>query len=181
MCRVQGDAAMKGLLVLAAVLGTLVAAPAGAAQPYGGCAEAWQAPHSKGATVCRDRGWQINLHGTRQDHPRGTVVSPHAVLRYLNLPNCKYEDGGENQPCAWNLQGVQGNGVGLAYWVDREDRSRYVWRHPARHGWKAVSHRIAESLADYGDARWERWRYDSRHADGVLHLRAPNGRHRTIR
>ncbi len=29
------------------------------AEPYGGCAEAWQAPHSTGAEDCRRLGWTV--------------------------------------------------------------------------------------------------------------------------
>src|SRR5262245_63358868 len=64
-------------------------------QPYGGCAEAWQAPHSKGADECRAHGWTVRAR---------LVVGPHRWVRYNNLPHCREEDGsGQKSACTWNI------------------------------------------------------------------------------
>jgi hypothetical protein len=82
--------------------------------PYGGCAEAWQAPRSEGARWCRSHGWLV---GARY------VVSPRKVLRFYHLPPCRYEDGsgqplrGGNRNCGWNVTEGDGNGRGLVYLV----------------------------------------------------------------
>jgi hypothetical protein len=171
-------------VIVAAIVATgFVAARATSATP-GPCAEAWQYPHSQRVSECRRAGWTINLNGIRQGYPRGVIVSPHAVPRYVNIPACKAEDGGPVLPCAWNIVADQstGDGEGLAYWVDRQDRVRYVWRYPAVNGWRAVPRWLNRSLHDAGYGRnWLRWRYDSRHVDGELRLWAPDGRHVTIR
>lgn len=89
------------------IIGTMPKADA--AQPYGGCAEAWQAPHSAGAQDCRDDQWLVASR---------YVVSPRGVLRYVNLPVCRNEDGSGNRgTCSWNVEGGNGNGHGLAYLV----------------------------------------------------------------
>lgn len=76
---------------------------------YGGCKEAYVAPQSVGADECRDKGWIIGAQGTY-------VVSPRNVLRYYNLPSCRYEDGsGQRQACGWNVTGGNGNGAGRVY------------------------------------------------------------------
>lgn len=97
--------------------------PAGAAQPYGGCDEAWQAPHSAGAQECRDHGWTVR--------PR-LVVSPHSILRYSALPPCTFEDAsGGPIPCSWNFPGSDdGMGGGASFWVSgtyAHNRGHYVW------------------------------------------------------
>ena len=48
-------------------------------QPYGGCAEAWQAPQSAGAEECRAHGWIVR--------PR-FVVGPHGWVQAMRLPDC---------------------------------------------------------------------------------------------
>jgi len=91
-------------------------------QPYGGCAEAWQAPHSKGADECRDLGWTVRV-GPRG---HGIVVSPRRVIRYEWLADCRYEDGSRQRAaCVW-YAGERGNGEGRSYWLDRADRVHYV-------------------------------------------------------
>jgi hypothetical protein len=47
------------------------------------------------------------------------------------LPHCRNEDGsGQRSACTWNVGPRQdGNGRGLAYWLDRRDRTHYVWDH----------------------------------------------------
>lgn len=82
--------------------------------PYGGCAEAWQAPRSEGARYCRSKGWLV---GARY------VVSPRKVLRMYALPSCRYEDGSGqpkrhgNRNCGWNVTEGDGNGRGEVYLV----------------------------------------------------------------
>lgn len=82
--------------------------------PYGGCAEAWQAPRSEGARYCRSHGWLV---GARY------VVSPRKVLRMYDLPSCRYEDGSGqpkvsgNRNCGWNVTEGDGNGRGEVYLV----------------------------------------------------------------
>jgi len=124
------------------VLGLLVAQRASAV-PYGGCDEAWQAPHSAGARWCRARGWVVM---------RRLVVSPRAVVRYSSLPHCPWEDGGENQPCSWNFGPGDGNSRGLSYWIGRQDRTHYVWWNNPSSGttWRWVSREFADVLAEGG-------------------------------
>ena len=87
------------------------------AQPYGGCAEAWQAPRSEGAQWCRDHGWTV---GARY------VISPRRILRHYRLPSCEVEDASSGPvPCGWNVVAVDGNGRGRAYVVTGSNR------HPA--------------------------------------------------
>ena len=109
--------------------------------PYGGCAEAWQAPRSPGAELCRDRGWSVSAR---------FVVGPRGVVRHSSLPHCRYEDGsGGPRPCTWNVgRRVDGNGIGLAYKVRRDLTARYVWpRSPAVDGWRWVTDTEARRLA----------------------------------
>lgn len=88
-------------------IGTEDADAATSSQPYGGCKEAYQAPTSKGAADCRDKGWTVRP---------GFVVSPRGVLRYYDLPSCRLEDGsGQYHACGWNVTEGDGNGRGLAY------------------------------------------------------------------
>lgn len=92
----------------------LAEARADDAKPYGGCKEAHVAPQSDGARECRAKGWTVTKH---------LVLSPQTVLRYIDLPACKQEDGsGQKRPgCHWNLSKEpteeQGDGHGLVYVV----------------------------------------------------------------
>jgi hypothetical protein len=143
--------ALAGLLLLAFTFGT--ASPAGAAtQPYGGCDEAWQAPHSAGAQDCRNAGWTIR---------KRLVVNPHGVVRMSTLPHCLEEDGsGQRSACTWNVGPRQdGNGIGLAYWLDRHDRTHYVWNSaPHRVRWQWVTARQAHNMASTGHRAARYWR-----------------------
>lgn len=95
-----------GILALA---GVQDAHAAKSDQPYGGCDEAWQAPHSEGAETCRDLGWVVR---------KNLVVGPRKWVRMSALPSCKYEDGTGHRPaCSWNFGSGDGNGEGNAYWV----------------------------------------------------------------
>ena len=139
-------------------------------QPYGGCEEATLAPHSAGANECRAHGWTIM---------RRLAVNPHGVVKGSGLPHCRYEDGGENQPCSWNFhdgRGIDGNNRGLSYWIDREDRTHYVWSRPARYPWHAVGHELADALAEGADKprRWERCRTTGVQRR-VIRVACPNG------
>lgn len=120
-------------------------------QPYGGCAEAWQAPASAGADQCRDHGWTVRA--------RLVLDSRHRV-RASRLPHCRQEDGsGQRSACSWNFHDgtVDGNGYGMAYWVDRANRFHTVWsRHPARLdlGWHwTTRHEQAQHIPAYCIAR----------------------------
>lgn len=165
---------MKGTIITtvaaAAVLaGTVLGASQADAwrQPYGGCKEAWQAPHSDGADACRRHDWTV--------HHR-IVTDPHDTVRYSTLPSCEFEDGsGSSLPCSWNFGDDDGNGRGLAYWISgtwRHHRAHYVW--PERHhNWVSAS--LADVLAespypdDAGSRNWEACRLNHRHvrcADG---------------
>jgi hypothetical protein len=117
------------------------AAPVRATAPYGGCDEAWQAPRSPGADLCRARGWSVSAR---------FLVGPRAVVRHSSLPHCRFEDGsGGPRPCTWNVgPRVDGNGIGLAYKVRRDMSARYVWpRSPAVDGWRWVTVGEAHRLA----------------------------------
>jgi len=113
---------------LAALLGTGMPNATAAAQPYGGCDEAYRYSNSAGAQDCRDAGWTIR--------PR-LVVGPHGVVHMSRLPHCRSEDSSGGTACSWNIGSrIDGNGIGLAYWLDRNDRTHYVWdRNPLRTGW----------------------------------------------
>jgi hypothetical protein len=102
-----------------------VAEAAQAAQPYGGCDEAYAYARSAGAQDCRDAGWTIR--------PR-LVVGPGGWVYYSVLPHCRHEDGsGQRSACTWNFgQGQKdGNGRGRMIWNDEHDRTHYVkgWKH----------------------------------------------------
>lgn len=146
--------AVRLAAALASVAVTVVShLPAASAsqQPYGGCKEGWQAPHSAGARWCRAHGWVVT---------RRLVVSPRGVVRYSSLPHCPWEDGGENQPCSWNFLPGDGNSRGLSYWIDRNDRTHYVWaRVPTGNGWRWVSREFADVLTEggYKDADRRLW------------------------
>lgn len=74
-------------------------------QPYGGCKEAWQAPHSAGAQDCRDHGWVVRAR---------VVVGPRGYVRYLRAPACRTEDG--PGPCFWDARS-RGNGQGSSFFL----------------------------------------------------------------
>jgi hypothetical protein len=112
-----------------------------ATEPYGGCAEAWMAPRSAGARLCRDLGYAVSAR---------FVLSPRGVVLHSSLPHCRSEDGsGGRRPCTWNVgRRVDGNGVGLAYKVRRNMTARYVWAEsPIVAGWRWVGERQAHRLA----------------------------------
>lgn len=147
---------------------------ADARQPYGGCAEAWQAPRSPGAQQCRELGYAISAR---------FLVSPRGVVLHSSLRHCAYEDGsGGPRPCTWNVGTRRdGNGRGLAYKVRRDFSVRYVWAEsPAGDGWRWVGERMAGKLGDRftrpGDRRsvaaWQRCVI--RHAD-TTRVKCPDG------
>ena len=88
-----------------------------AAEPYGGCDEAWQAPHSQGADDCRALGWTVR--------PR-FVLSPKDRVKYLDLRPCEQEDS--DGPCYWNAQ-TMGNGEGDSFIIrgERDGKHRIWW------------------------------------------------------
>lgn len=110
------------ILAMAATTATiLIASPAQASQPYGGCKEAHLAPHSSGASWCRAHGWTVT---------RRLVVNRYHKVVFDRLPLCRQEDGsGQRSACTWNLHPStpQGNGIGKGYWLDRRDRAHFVW------------------------------------------------------
>jgi hypothetical protein len=106
---------IAGFALLGALIGIWISPGRGVAldandpnqQPYGGCAEAWQAPQSEGAEWCRSRGWVVR---------RAIVVSPRNWVRYYALPTCRYEDGsGGPLPCQWNF--AKPPSAGMDYWI----------------------------------------------------------------
>lgn len=114
-----------GSLVVGVVVGLLVTAvvalvlagglvvKADAAQPYGGCDEAWRYPHSQGAAECRRAGWTIRPHFT---------IDPTNRLRSTDLPACRYED---SHGCYWNAR-KRGNGRGDSFVTTMRGRVYYV-------------------------------------------------------
>lgn len=70
----------------------------------------------------------VNVYG---DNGTGLQVNRHRVVLGSSLAHCHYEDGsGGPRPCTWNVgQPVDGNGIGLAYWVGRRAHVHYVWAH----------------------------------------------------
>lgn len=88
-------------------------------QPYGGCKEAIDYPHSDGADWCRAHGWTVT---------RRIIIRPDRwVIAYRNLPVCVVEDQVES-PCRWNFGAGQphGNGEGRAFWVNSAGVRRFV-------------------------------------------------------
>ena len=115
-------AAASLVALTAAGLATIAPAPAQAwTQPYGGCKEAARYTHSPGAHECRVHGWTIR--------PR-LIVTPRGHVVMSRLPHCREEDGsGQRGACSWNIGPRRdGNGRGLAYWLDEHDRTHYVVR-----------------------------------------------------
>jgi len=110
---------LTAALMLSTFLASFAVIPrADASQPYGGCDEAWQAPHSVGAKWCRSHGWIVR--------PR-IVVGPHGHVRFRTMPKCITEDGsylrrngtvGYQRHCFWNAR-TMGNGRGSSYILDR--------------------------------------------------------------
>ena len=144
LAAVVGAAAFLISCAVVVLAGSPQPAHAGVAdgtEPYGGCAEAWQAPRSAGADLCREQGYTVSAR---------FVLSPRGVVLHSSLPHCAYEDGsGGRRPCTWNVgRPVDGNGIGLAYKVRRDMSVRYVWpTSPAVDGWRWVSERQARRLA----------------------------------
>lgn len=115
-------------------------------QPYGGCDEAWQAPHSIGARECRSLGWTVS---------RRLVVSPRGVVKMSTLPWCAVEDASSGRvPCSWNFgQDADRNrtGHGLAFWVGPKGGMHFVWStSPVGRGWHFVPRSFADALAEGG-------------------------------
>ena len=142
--------------------------------PYGGCDEAWQAPHSLGAQDCRDMGWTIR--------PR-LLVNPRGLVIMSRLPHCTFEDASSGPvPCSYNFgRPTDGFGGGLSFWVtgtNHHNRTHYVWTTRPHNGWAWVSRSLADALAESGakgaDSRaWEQCKVKTssgtvRCADGVV-------------
>lgn len=115
--------ALLAALALTAIVAfdlAAVSTASDAAQPYGGCDEAYRYARSAGAQDCREAGWTIR--------PR-LVVGPHGYVRMSALPHCIHEDGsGQRSACSWNFHrgGEDGNGKGRMLWIDGHDRVHYV-------------------------------------------------------
>ena len=131
-------------------------------QPYGGCVEGHNYPHSQGAAECRAHGWTVRQR---------LVVGPHDRVRFVSLPLCREEDGsGQRSACTWNFgpgpeglyhpHGHTGDDRGLSFWVDRKDRVHYVWNwtagDPRPDGWKWVSSELGDALAE-GEQHEDNW------------------------
>jgi hypothetical protein len=72
-------------------IGLTLPADAAPGEPYGGCAEAWQAPKSEGAAWCRSRGFTVTKFG---------VFGPEGWLLSSTLPRCHRVKYGS--PCVMN-------------------------------------------------------------------------------
>ena len=175
---------MRIRLAAAAVtaLGLLgIAGPGQATQPYGGCVEGHDYPHSAGAAWCRDHGWVIK--------PR-LVVGPHGRVHFVSLPLCREEDGsGQRSACTWNFgpgpeglyhpHGHTGDDQGLSYWVGVNDRVHYVWNwtagDPRPEGWTWVSQELGDALAEgeQYEPNWEACITRPRH--GLAQVACPDG------
>lgn len=83
------------------------------AQPYGGCDEAWQAPHSAGAGWCQARGWTVRPN---------FVLNRYNVVKANRLPACKNED---SIGCYWNAT-YRGNNRGSSFIVSKKGEVFYV-------------------------------------------------------
>lgn len=120
-------------------------------QPYGGCNEAWQAPHSDGARQCRADGWTVSRH---------LVLNPHDVVMFTDLHECRYEDGSGQRPrCVW-FGDYMGNGHGLSY-AEHRGHARYFWvKRPNVNGWVWVWPSFARALEQSAapDAETRNWR-----------------------
>jgi hypothetical protein len=177
-------ASLSVLVSVLAVAGLAAILPAGTPAtgaelaPYGGCAEAWQSPRSAGADWCRARGWEITGR---------FVISPRAIVAHESLPHCRYEDGsGQASACTWNLgPRIDGNGVGLAYIVRRDDTARYVWpSNPRVDSWYWVTRSAALTVHlrhDY--PRRTSWREcvgRTRFVSGDFVVKCPNGFRRVV-
>lgn len=126
-------------------------------QPYGGCKEAWQAPHSAGADECRAHGWHISSR---------FVVGPRGVVRYNMLPACKNEDGsGQRGACYW----WDGD---LALINDSRDRAHYVWDTNPLWWWRNWHWSTAQDRAHYG-MRYDCIVRDTVNAQGEAVARCP--------
>jgi len=121
-------ASLAGAAVVAILIGTATALTEAAhaddftpgvrlVQPYGGCKEAIDYPHSDGADWCRAHGWTVT---------RRIVIRPDRWVLAHRLPVCI--DGETDTPCRWNFGGGQphGNGEGRAYWVNSAGVLRFV-------------------------------------------------------
>ena len=149
-------------------------------QPYGGCVEGHNYPHSQGADECRDHGWTVRQR---------LVVGPHGVVRFASLPLCREEDGsGQRSACTWNFgpgpeglyhpHGHTGDDQGLAFWVDRHDRVHYVWGwySPITGRWAWVNQELGDALAEGEQQEPNNWRacmYRWRH--GLAQVACPDG------
>jgi hypothetical protein len=156
---------IRALLGTAAVTVAMVlpTGPGHADAPYGGCKEAWQAPHSQGADWCRAHGWTVRAR---------LLVGPHGVVRMHRLPHCREEDGsGQRSACTWNIgRRVDGDGQGLSYWVGPGDRVHYVW--PERPLGEPTPPELADALAEgMVDENWDTCWLDENHT----HVRCPDG------
>lgn len=138
---------MAVVILVGGLIWGLLAPPAQAwTEPYGGCDEGWQAPHSVGADQCRDHGWIVRHR---------LVIDPHKVLRYTSLPAC-YTDDGTGRYCTWRAS-EQGNHRGYSYYLNRPEHPRYIWEYdPTGSGWRWVNRREDRFLDRHHHHR--RWR-----------------------
>lgn len=78
------------------------------------------------------------------------VLTRHKVVVSSTLPSCHTEDGGDPDPCTWNVNPGDGNGQGLAYYV-YDGRVTYVWTEDPRYDGQWVNGRMR---------RWLKVNYD---------------------
>lgn len=103
------------ITVLVVALGLAVAPAAKAAQPYGGCKEAWQAPTSQGAADCRAQGWTITDE---------VVVNPRGVIKVSGLRDCAVAT---SLPCS-RLGGLDSG------WLELDELGMPIWHSVWMHG-----------------------------------------------
>lgn len=120
----------------------------------------------------------VNVYGA---NGTGLQVNRHRVVLGSSLAHCHYEDGsGGPRPCTWNVgQPVDGNGIGLAYWVGRHFHVHYVWAHspvqghPANH-WLTRRERV--EFRHHADGNHHRpWNRCYLHTAGTDRVNCPNG------
>lgn len=99
------------VIVMAICVSLIFTQHSDAAQPYGGCDEAWHHPKSKGAALCREQGWTIR---------KRLVINSERRLVYVDLRKCEYED---SPNCVW-YAGWMGNARGMSF-ADLKHRTFY--------------------------------------------------------
>lgn len=91
-------------------------------------------------------------------HRPSLEVTAHRVLVRESMRECRYDEAAGG-PCFWNAR-EDGNGSGLSFWVNRNDRIRYVWLYDPTagdFGWSWVTPREDRRLDRHRHPRvWTR-------------------------